>query len=298
MKAVIYNKYGSPEVLHIVDVAAPKSKTNQVLVKVEASSVTVADMRLRKASPFLIRLLYGLFAPKKTKILGFEVSGKVVACGSEVHDFNIDDRIFAYCTSIFGGYGEYIALDAAGPIAIMPESLDYAEAAVIPVAGVTVLWFLKKTKIQKGERVLVHGASGSVGSYAVQIAKFFRANVTAVCSANKAAFVKELGADEVIDYRGKAPKEYGQPYDVVMNNVPQFRKSKFKKVLKPDSRYVSVWEQIKASKADMKDLTHLFEIGAYKPIVNRVFPVSEIQDAHTYAESKKKKGNVAIRMVW
>lgn len=298
MKAVVFNKYGAPDVLQIKDVTKPIVKPNQVLVKVLASSVTVADLRIRSASPFLIRLLYGVIRPGKTNILGFELSGEVVECGDDVENFIPGDRVLAYCNDRFGGYGEFIALDEESSIIRMPEKWSHTEAAVTPVAGVTVVRFLEKANIGKGERILIHGASGSVGSFAVQCSKFLGANVTATCSEGKASFVKELGADEVIDYQTLRFSDMEEGFDVVINNVPHIGKRKFKNVLTPESRYVSVWEQIKPTKADMEALVDLSEKGAFKPVVDKVFPVSQIQEAHRYAESKKKKGNIAIEMAW
>ncbi len=294
----MYDRYGDPEVLRICEVAKPGVKEDQVLVKVECSSVSAADLHMRAASPPIVRILYGLGRPRRTNVLGFEIAGRIVERGASVDDFKVGDRVFAYCSDLFGGYGEYIALDANGPIDEIPATWDFAEAAVTPVAGVTAVRFVTSTKIKTGDQVLVHGASGSVGSFVVQIAHYLGAQVTATCSEEKADFVRSLGAHEVIDYRTTKSSRIDKKFDVVINNVSTYTRAGFMKVLKKNARYASIWQQIRASKSDIKEVRRLAETGAFSPIIDKVFPVGQIRDAHRYVESKAKKGNVAIYMSW
>ncbi|MBL0337462.1 MAG: NAD(P)-dependent alcohol dehydrogenase [Chitinophagaceae bacterium] len=294
MKAVVYEKYGSPDVLEIRDISKPIPRDNEVLIKIHATSVTAGDWRMRKADPFLARLFNGLFRPKRVKILGFEVAGIIEETGKNVSSFKKGDAVFAFCGLKFSGYAEYTCLPENELIAIKPANITFEEAATVPVGGLTALRFLKQSGIKKGDQVLIYGASGSVGTFAVQIAKAMGADVTGVCSTANVNLVSQLGAHTVIDYTKEDFTKSGNWYDIVLDAVGKTTKSRCKQVLKPGGRYVTVTGRPKQNKDDMMVLKELIESGKLVSVIDRTYTLDQIREAHAYVESFRKKGNVAV----
>ncbi len=218
MKAAVYTQYGAPEVLQIKAIAKPVPQDNEILIKIHATAVNSADIRLRKADPFAVRFVYGLLKPKKT-VLGGVLSGEIEAVGKNVRTFKVGDAVFGSAFPLFGAYAEYICLPESAPLAIKPASISHEAAAALPFGGLTAVHFLQKANIRPGQKVLIYGASGAVGSAAVQIAKSLGAEVTGVCSTANVELVKSLGADHVIDYTKTDFAKTGEQYDVVYETV-------------------------------------------------------------------------------
>lgn len=301
MRAVTYTKYGPPEVLQLTEVPKPTPKSSEILIRVHAATAAAGDWRLRKADPFLARLFNGLFRPKKVNILGFELAGEIEAVGTDVTRFKPGDQVFAFTGFTFGAYAEYKCLPAIGKkptndglIALKPHNLSYEEAAAVPVGGITALSFLRDAKVESAKNVLIYGASGSVGTYAVQIAKAYGAEVTAVCSTSNIEMVKSIGADHVIDYTKEDFAATSQTYDIVFDAVGKAPAAKCKKLLKPNGSYSSVRGSAKLLPDDMDTLRELIEAGKIKPIIDRCYPLEEIVEAHRYIDKQHKKGNVVI----
>lgn len=297
MNAVVYKKYGTPDVLELTDIPRPTPKANEVLIKIHATSVTAGDWRLRKADPFLARIFNGLFKPSRVKVLGFELAGVVEQVGEKVQSFQIGDPVFASCGLRFGGYAEYTCLPANDLIAIKPANMTFEEAATVPVGGLTAWRFLKQNGLKAGDQVLVYGASGSVGTFAVQIAKAAGAEVTAVCSTANIELVKRLGADHVIDYTQEDFTSTGARFDIVFDAVGKTSKSACKHLLKTGGRYTTVAKNPKSNPGDLQELKRLIEAGKLISVIDRTYPLEQIREAHIYVESFRKKGNVAIRVL-
>lgn len=306
MKAVICTQYGAPEVLKAKEIDKPKPKDNEVLIKIYATTAHIGDTRIRRADPFLVRIVFGLLKPKKNLILGLEVSGVIEDIGKNVKSFKKDDKIFALTGFGLGGYAEYRCLpenakagtlQKKGLVALKPENLSYEEAATVPAGGLTALKNLQKANISKGRSILINGASGSLGTYAIQLAKYYGAEVTAVCSAKNFDLVKSIGADKVIDYTKENFTKSNDLYDIIFDAVGKKHSSKlqYKKVLNRGGKFISVDDgHPKIHIDNLIEINKLIELGKLKIVLDKIYPLENIVEAHRYVETGHKKGSVVL----
>ena len=304
MRAVLYTKYGPPEVLQLKEVDKPAARDDEVLVKIYATTVTIGDTIMRSLNlpihgwqKFMGRLILGWCKPRR-HILGMELAGEIEAIGRKVVRFKPGDPVFASTFAVnFGGYAEYKCLPENGVIAIKPANLTFEQAAAVPGGGMTALQCLKKGKILSGQKVLIYGASGAVGTYAVQLAnRHFGAEVTGVCSTANLELVRSLGASQVIDYTREDFTQGGATYDVVFDAVGKLSRAQGKGAIKPAGIYINVHVDSDGGDhlVNLLLLKELIEAGKLKPVIDRVYPLEQIVEAHRYVEQGHKKGNVAI----
>jgi NADPH:quinone reductase-like Zn-dependent oxidoreductase len=303
MKAVICTKYGPPGVLQIKDVEKPVPKDNEVLIKIHATTCHVGDTKIRgfRDIPLLYMIPFRIFlgiTKLRQPVLGMELAGEIEETGKNVKLFKQGDPVFALSGFKFGAHAEYTTVPEDGLIAIKPANMTFEEAAAVPAGGTTVMVVFRKADIKSGQKVLIYGASGSVGTYAVQIAKHYGAEVTGVCSTANLELVRSIGADKVIDYTKEDFTLNGEKYDVVFDAVAKISPSKAKKSLKNTGTYLNVNKDSGAEKdlkvQDLVSLRELIESGKLKAVIDRTYPLEQIADAHRYVDKGHKKGNVVI----
>ena len=326
MKAIVWTKYGSPDGLQLQEVDKPVPKDDEILIKVHATTVTAGDCEMRRLElplmlSFPVRLYAGFLKPKRIPILGQELAGEVVEVGTKVNSYRVGDQVFGTTGFGFGAYAEYICLlaepgDAQGTLAPKPTNLTYEEAAAVPTAGFEALHFLRKANIQSGKKVLIVGAGGSIGTFAIQLARHFGAEVTGVDSTEKMDLLRSIGANHVIDYTKEDYAKNGEAYDLIIDVVGRRGVPRRLKLLKPDGYYflayagpshilISLWTSLTSNKKfkieassqkkeDLIFLKELIEAEKLKSMIDRSYPLEQVPEAHRYVESECKKGNVVI----
>ena len=320
MKAVIYTKYGPPEVLEIADVAKPRPRSDEVLVRIYATTVNRTDCGFRSAKYFVSRLVTGLLKPRK-HVAGSEFAGKVVEIGADVSEFSVGDKVFGFEDVRSGAHATYMRVAAHGSIAKIPSGLSYEEVAPAGEGATYALSVIRAAGVVKGQKVLVYGASGAIGSAAVQILKYLEADVTAVCGTKNVELIASLGADKVIDYQKDDYTDTTDRYDFVFDAVGKTSYGACKVILTPTGKYCStelgehgqnvllaIWFGItrsrrvifpipKINKEKMEYIKQLLKAGAYRPVIDRVYPLDDIVKASRYVETGQKVGNVVIEVV-
>jgi len=312
MKAIVCAKYGAPEVLQLQDVPKPTPGRNEVLIKIHASTAHVGDTKIRSLKPGLgpvkdfffkpvMRLMLGFKGPRN-KILGMDLAGEVVDVGLGVKKYRKGDQIFASAFQgfMFGAYAEYKCMPEDGLLAIKPNNMSYEEVAPLSNGALTALLILRKANIQKGQKVLIYGASGSLGTYSVQLAKYFGAEVTGVCSTKNFEMVKSLGADKIIDYTKENFNDSNEAYDLIFDSVSKIASSQRKKSLKKTGIFLDAHKSsdgLKFKPEDLIFLKELCEAEKLKTVIDRRYPMEALVEAHRYVESGHKKGNVVITVI-
>jgi len=322
MKAMVYERYGGPDVLHLKEVAKPTPKDDEVLIKIHATTVTSGDWRARSLNVpagfgLVSRLFFGVLRPRQP-ILGTELAGVVEAIGRTVRKFKVGDEVFAFAGARMGCHAEYRCMPEDGAVALKPANLTYDEAAALSFGGTTALDFFRRAKLRSGEKVLVNGASGGVGTAAVQLARHYGADVTGVCGTANVALVRSLGADHVIDYTREDFTKNGEAYDVIVDTAGTAPFSRSKGSLTERGRLLLVlgglsdllkvpWVSMTSGKKvvagpaaeraeDLFFLAELAEAGELKPVIDRRYPFERISEAHAYVDTGHKKGNVIITL--
>ncbi len=322
MKAIVYERYGPPDVLELKELAKPTPKDNEVLIRTHATTVTAGDCRVRSLHMpvgfgLIARLVLGVSRPRQP-ILGSELAGKVESVGKDVNKFKIGDEVFAFTGARLGCHAEYKCMPEDGAVALKPANLTFDEAAAISSCGTTALDFFRRGKLQSGEKVVVIGASGGVGTAAVQLAKHFGADVTGVCSAANVELVRSLGVTHVIDYTREDFTQNGETYDVIVDTAGTAPFSRSKASLKEKGRLLLVlsglpdmlqipWVSMTSSKKiiagpaagrveDLRFLAELAQAGEFRPVIDRRYPFEQIAEAHRYVDTGRKKGNVIITL--
>ncbi|MFC0877124.1 NAD(P)-dependent alcohol dehydrogenase [Saccharicrinis sp. FJH2] len=306
MKAVVCTRYGEPEVLELRDIEKPTPKNNEILIKIIATSVTASDCIVRRLNLPLFKKIPALLAlgftkPRKS-IPGLVLSGIVENVGDKVTEFKIGEKIFAHSFMKFGSYAEYISLPESAAVITMPENLSFEESAAIPYGGTLALYFLQKAKIQKGQNILIYGASGAIGTLAIQIAKTYGAIVDGVCSSRNLELITGLGADSAIDYTSKDFKLENEKYDLIFDAVGRKKSSgiEYKRALKINGKFISVDDGSPGTNAVCKEslmiLKDMAETNKIKPVIDCTYPIEQIVEAHRYVDKGHKKGNVIITL--
>jgi NADPH:quinone reductase-like Zn-dependent oxidoreductase len=311
MRAVVHDGYGPPDVLRLEEVERPVPKEDEVLVRIHATTVNQTDCHMRRAQPFIWRFMLGLLRPNQ-RILGTELAGEVEAVGADVAEFEIGDRVFGVRS---GTHAEFVCVREAGLLAHMPAGTTFEEAAAVLDGAHQALAHLRRAKVGEGTRILVYGASGSCGTAAVQLARYFGAHVTAVCNTKNVELVRSLGADEVVDYLREDFTKNGETYDVVLDAVGKHSFFRCRRSLKPGGLFVAtdrlnnlilalwtsrigdrkvVFTRPQHTKEDVLFLKRLVEAGKYRAVIDRTYPLEDVVEAHRYVETWQKIGNVVL----
>lgn len=296
MKAIIRTRAGPPQVLHLREVEKPTPGEDEVLIKVYAATVTRGDVVLRSMPGVMLAVMRLFMGMRHKNIPGSELAGEIEAVGAAVSLFSAGDAVFGSTgTSSAGSYAKYTCLPQDAALAIKPANLSYGEAAAVPVGGTTALYYLRRAKIQPGQKVMIYGASGSVGTYAVQLAKHYGAQVVGVCSTANLETVRSLGADQVIDYTRGAFVVGGEGFDVIFDAVGKTSLDECRKALAPEGSFLTVRKGLaRGSVEDLEMLKSLIEAGTLRPIIDRRYPLEQAADAHRYVETGRKVGNVVL----
>ena len=322
MKAIVTTRYGSPETLQIKEIARPAPKDGEVLVKVHAAAVNPLDWHFMRGSPFFMRLMMGLFRPK-TLVLGADFAGRVEAVGKDVTLFRPGDEVFGDLSGgSLGAFAEYMCIAEDTSIVLKPSNISFEQAAAVPVAAITALQSVRAAQLKPGQTVLINGASGGVGTFTVQIAKYFGANVTAVCSGRNLELVRSIGADDVIDYTREDFSRSGRTYDAIIDNIGNRTIADYRRALKPkgictvigfttlarmlghtlrgawasktSGQQIGLMGSANSNKADLNTLSDLLKSGRVVPVVDRCYPLRETPNAVGYVESARARGKVVI----